>query len=317
MNCFQEKLTDYLKELAEKSVPVRRMYYADPQLPDMPVNTKQDLLLEQQCTQRKGLIHKFDHRILIMLSYTCAANCRYCERQDRVGIGKDAEGMLSKRDVDDIFDYLKQNLDINEVIFSGGDPLTNPRVLRYACLQFSRLEHIKILRLHTKFPVNNPHAVDFGLLQEIVKLKPVFYFSIHINHPDELNETSIPVIMKIRQLGFVMLSQSVFLKTINDDINVLVKLFTSLSEIGVRPYYIYHCTNIPANKQFVMNIEEEMSLMTELRQRVSGIAYPTHVIDLMNSIGKITIPTNHWLTEGRIIGLKDFTGKVIDFNNYH
>lgn len=316
MDHFEEKITGYLRELSERSSAVRKMYYYNPEFENTPIDVIQDIMLEKQCTQTKGLIHKFNNRVLIMLSYTCAANCRYCERQDRVGVGMDKDGMLTEHDIDAIYNYIEQRTNINEVIFSGGDPLTNPKVLRYACFRLSEIKQIKVFRIHTKFPINNPFAVNFDLLEEIIQLKPLFYFSIHVNHPDELNEVSIPVIEKIRKLGFIMLSQSVFLNNVNNDVDILEHLFITLSQIGVRPYYIYHCTNIPANKYFVMSIEEEISIMTELRNRLSGIAYPTHVIDLMNAIGKIVVPTNHWLTNTGITTIYDYNNKAIDFNNY-
>lgn len=292
------------------------MYYSNPEFENISVDVDKDIMLEKQCTQSKGLVHKYNNRILILLSYTCVANCRYCERQDRVGTGIDKEGMLSEHDIDAIYDYISHRTDINEVIFSGGDPLTNPKVLRYACFRLSDIKHIKVLRLHTKFPINNPFAVNFDLLKEIVELTPVFYFSIHVNHPDELNEITIPVIEKIRKLGFIMLNQSVFLKNINSNVDVLEHLFTTLSQIGVRPYYIYHCTSLPSTKYFVMNIEDEISIMTELRNRLSGIAYPIHVIDLMNAIGKIVVPTNHWMTNNEINTIYDYNNKSIDFSDY-
>lgn len=316
MDHFEEKITGYLRELSERSAAVKKMYYYNPELENTPIDVTRDIMLEKRCTQTKGLVHKFNNRVLIMLSYTCAANCRYCERQDRVGVGMDKDGMLTERDIDAIYNYIKQRTNINEVIFSGGDPLTNPKVLCYACFRLSEIKHIKVFRIHTKFPINNPLAVNLDLLEEIIQLRPIFYFSIHVNHPDELNEISIPVIEKIRKLGYIMLSQSVFLNSINNDVDILEHLFTTLSQIGVRPYYIYHCTNIPANKYFVMSIEEEISIMTELRNRLSGIAYPIHVIDLMNAVGKITVPTNHWMTSGVVTGICDFTGKIIDYDNY-
>lgn len=316
MDHFEEKTTDYLRELAAKSSAVKKMYYNDPVIENIPIDVTRDIMLEKQHTQSKGLIHKFNNRVLIMLSYTCAANCRYCERQDRVGVGMDRDGMLTQHDIDVICKYIEQHPNIKEVIFSGGDPLTNPNILRYTCFRLSEIKHIKVFRIHTKFPINNPLAVNFELLEEIIQLPPIFYFSIHVNHPDELNEISVPVIEKIRKLGFIMLSQSVFLNNINNNVEVLEHLFTTLSQIGVRPYYIYHCTNIPANKYFIMSIEEEISIMTELRNRLSGIAYPTHVIDLMNAIGKITVPTNHWMKSGDVVGICDFTGKIIDYNSY-
>jgi lysine 2,3-aminomutase len=316
MKHFEEKMTGYLRELSEKSNVIKDMYCYNPEFENVSVDANRDVMLEKQYTQSKGLVHKFANRVLIMLSYTCAANCRFCERQDRVGAGLDKEGMLTEQDIDNIYNYIANRPEIGEVIFSGGDPLTNPWILRYACRLISQIKHVNIFRIHTKFPISNPYGVDFNLLEDIVELKPVFYFSIHVNHPDELNEISIPVIEKIRKLGFIMISQSVFLKSINNDINILENLFTMLSQIGVHPYYIYHCTNIPTNKRFVMSIKDEISIMTLLRNKLSGIAYPTHVIDIMGATGKITVPTNHWLINGEITSFCDYNNKVIDFNNY-
>lgn len=302
---FQQKTTQYINALAQTSQVVKEMYFYNPDYEDMPIDTTRDVLLEKRYSPVKGLVHKFTNRAMLLLSYTCAANCRFCERQDRVGTGLDKLGNLSNSDIDKAANYISAHPEINEVIFSGGDPLLNPSGLLHACKVISEVKHVHIFRLHTKFPMQNPSRVNYALLKEIVKIPPVFYLSLHINHPDEINDITIPVITRIRKMGFIMLSQSVFLKGINDDAGILKRLFQKLSEIGVRPYYIYHCTSIPTTKRFVMEIKDEVRIMSKLREELSGIAFPNHTIDLMGAVGKVIVPTNHWISERT---------KVTDYN---
>ncbi|NVO03152.1 MAG: radical SAM protein [Bacteroidetes bacterium] len=304
-NHFQQKTTKYIETLALKSKAVRDMYFYNSDFENIPIDVSRDVLLEKKNSPTKGLVHKFGNRAMMLLSYTCAANCRFCERQDRVGVGLDKFGHLSKKEIQKAVEYISMHEEINEVIFSGGDPLSNPSGLLFACTLLSKVSHVKIFRLHTKFPIQAPSKVKFELLKKIVKLVPVFYMSIHVNHPDELNEFTIPVLSKIRKLGFIMLSQTVFLKGINDNVDILKQLFKQLSEIGVRPYYIYHCTSIPTTQRFVMDIQREVDIMSSLREQLSGIAFPNHTIDLMGAVGKVIVPTNHWET---------VRNKVTDYN---
>lgn len=270
------------------------MYFFDPENEDIPVNLERDILLEKVNSPVKGLVHKFENSVAVFLSYTCAANCRYCERQDRVGVGLDKQGFLQEEEIDKILEYIKARPNIREVVLSGGDPLMNPKGVKYFCLQAAGIDSVKCLRIHTKLPVQAPDQLNLEVLEDIVSSKEVFYLSIHINHPDELSPHVVDKIRKIRKMGFVMLSQSVFLKGINDSAEILFRLFTTLSEIGVRPYYIYHCQAIPTTKKFVMSLEEEVSIMTELRKRLPGTAYPSHVIDLQQGFGKVVVPTGFW-----------------------
>jgi lysine 2,3-aminomutase len=190
----------------------------------------------------------------------------------------------------------------------------NPIGLEYLCKQIELISSVGIVRIHTKVPIQAPDLVNLELLNKIVNSKKAFYFSVHINHPDELNSEVIEILNKIRRLGFLMLSQSVFLKGINDSSDILYTLFTGLSELGIRPYYIYHCQAIPTTKKFVMDLKKEIDIMTELRKRLSGIAYPSHVIDLQNAVGKITVPTNHWNFE--VSEVRDFNDNLIKLDDY-
>ncbi|MDC0935787.1 multiheme c-type cytochrome [Pirellulales bacterium] len=140
---------------------------------------------------------------------------------------------------------------------SGGDPLTHSHGLRFASQQMARIPQVEILRVHTRFPLQFPDKVNFELLTGIAALRPTFYLSLHVDHPDELTQKVEAVIRRLCNLGAILLCQSVFLKGISDDLEVLARMFTRLAELGVRPYYIYHCHPIATTMRFVMRLETE------------------------------------------------------------
>lgn len=303
---FAEKTTSHLRELATTSEAMRKMYFFDADHEDLPANREVDLFLEKQLTTTKGVVYKYPGRLIILLSYTCAANCRYCERQDRVGVGLDEQGRLSEEDIANAVSFVAEHPEINEVIFSGGDPLTHPRGLASAARQMAALPNIKILRVHTRYPMQVPEKVDYELLQSLVDLPPTFYLSLHIDHPDELTPDTEAVIARLHRSGAILLCQSVFLKGINDDVDVLANLFSRLAELGVRPYYLYHCHPIPTTMRFVMTLEEEIAIMSRLRERLSGIACPQHIFEMRYTTGKLLVPSDHWNVDLETV--RDFQG---------
>ncbi len=307
---FAEKTTEHLRGLASQSDAIRQMYFFDPEHENVPANREVDLFLEKQLTRTKGVVYKYPGRVIILLSYTCAANCRYCERQDRVGVGLDEEGRLTDEELENAVQFVAEHNEISEVIFSGGDPLTHPHGLRLACQQMAKIPHVRILRVHTRLPLQLPAKVDYDLLAEIASLGPTFYLSLHVDHPDELTEDVEEGIRRLRKLGAILLCQSVFLKGINDDLEVLTQLFTRLAELGVRPYYLYHCHPIATTMRFVMSLDEEVMLMSRLRERLSGIACPQHIFEMRHTTGKLAVPSDHWNVD--LSHVRDFVGGEYD-----
>lgn len=303
---FAEKTTPHLRRLAETSDAVRRMYLYDPEHEDIPANRNADLFLEKKLTRTKGLVYKYPGRAILLLSYTCAANCRYCERQDRVGVGLDSEGRLTDTQIDEAVAYVAGLPEINEVIFSGGDPLTHPRGLERGWRALAALPSIAVLRIHTRFPMQSPEKVDFGLLERLADCDATPYLSLHIDHPDELTPETEAAITRLRRMGYVLISQSVFLKTVNDDLATLERLFSRLAQLGVRPYYLYHCHPIRTTMRFVMRLEDEIALMSRLRERLSGVACPQHIFEMRGTTGKLVVPTDHWDVD--LTTVRDFHG---------
>ncbi len=186
-------ISPHLKKLAKKSRPVRKEFYPSPEEFADSKTCFSDPLLEDKFTKTRGLVHKYQNRVLILLTLTCASYCRFCTRRRIVSDLK--RGTITKKDIDKMINYLLKHPAVTEVIFSGGDPLTVPSLLEYAIKKMSPLKQIKIIRLHTRVPVSQPKLITPKILKifKSIKRQP-FYLSIHFEHPDELTSETISTI---------------------------------------------------------------------------------------------------------------------------
>jgi lysine 2,3-aminomutase len=297
------KVSPHLERLAKKSPAVHKQFYPSSEELCATNLSFLDPLLEDEFVKTPGLVHKYPGRVLLTMTMTCAAYCRFCTRRRMVSdIDK---GTLTMEDVDNMVTYLQSHPDITEVIFSGGDPLTVPRLLIAAITKIKKLPNIKIIRIHTRVPVSNPTLITPQVLRAFKSVtKQPLYVSVHFEHPDELTPATKKAVRAIRQTGAIMLSQSVFLRGINDHVDVLAQLFTQLIQLGIRPYYIYHCDPTRGVEHFMVPFAKEVDIMTQLRKQLSGLACPTYVIDTPNGSGKIPVPLDFW--EFNKQGHKDF-----------
>jgi lysine 2,3-aminomutase len=282
------KITKHLELLAKKSKAIRLQFY--PLREELKNQGKTiDPLKEQKHNPVKGLIHRYSNRVLVLLTLNCAAYCRFCFRRRIVsGIEK---GVLNNNDLEKIVSYIKKHPRIKEVIISGGDPLTQPEILEKFLRKIIHLKQIKVMRIGTRLMVSNPRQINSNILRtlQLVKKQPL-YLLLHFEHPDELTQETKKAIKKLRSTGAILLSQSVFLKGINDKVSVLEKLFEELIVLGVRPYYILHNDEPKGTKHFTVDFKKEIRIMTELRQRLSGLACPMYVYDDPNEKCKVLIP---------------------------
>ena len=302
-----EKISVHLKNLAATSPAIKKQFC----LSKWELHAKEDKLssvdplLEDEHTKIRGLIYKYSGRVLILLTLSCASYCRFCTR--RRCVSEIEKGILSKKDIDNMAEYIKKHLEIKEIILSGGDPLTVPVLLQYALKTFSALEQIKIIRIGTRAPVSNPLLVSDSLVRVIKKIKQPVYIGIHFEHPDELTKKTIEACEKLRKAGAILYSQSVFLKGVNDSYEILYELFSRLIEIGVKPYYLYRCDPVKGIEHFRVPFEKEIKIATRLRKNLSGLAWPTYVIDTPHGSGKIPVPLEFWQFNKK--EFKDFLGK--------
>jgi len=315
------KITPHLEKLAKKSKAIRKQFY--PSKEELKNQGKTiDPLKEQKHNPVKGLIHRYSNRVLVLLTLNCAAYCRFCFRRRIVS---DIEkGVLNNNDLEKIVSYIersekkgsersegsyfersekqgsgakrtgsyiKKHPKIKEVIISGGDPLTQPEILGKFLKKIILLKQIKVIRIGTRLMVSNPKQINSNILRvlQLVK-KQSLYLLLHFEHPDELTLKTKKAIKKLHSTGAILLSQSVFLKGINDKVSVLEKLFEELTALGVRPYYILHNDEPEGTKHFTVDFKKEIKIMTELRQRLSGLACPMYVYDDPNGKCKVPIP---------------------------
>jgi lysine 2,3-aminomutase len=310
---LRTKLSPHLKRLVKRSSAISKEFVPSKKENGLNRLVFADPLQEDRFIKTKGLVHKYPGRVLVELTMKCAAYCRFCTRRRKVSDIK--KGKLTENDVNSIVNYLNAHQDVTEVVISGGDPLTVPKQLIYFIHKIRFIKHLKIIRIHTRVPVSFPQSIPTFLYKALKTIRQTLYVSLHFEHPDELTEPTLLVIKKLRQTGAILLSQSVFLKGINDNYETLFSLFTRLAQLGIRPYYLYRCDPVVGAQHFIVPFKKEVAIMTKLRKNLSGIAYPTYVIDAPNGSGKIPVPLDFWQFEkGRF---KDFKGKTISINTLH
>src|SRR3989339_120962 len=179
-----------------------------------------DPLLEDEHTVCRGLVHKYHNRVLVLLTMNCAAYCRFCTRRRIVSDIK--KGIVSERDLNKMILYIKKHPEIKEIIFSGGDPLTVPHLLKIALKKLGGLPQIKIIRVGTRLHFSNPSLVNKKVLEalRVIKNKPL-YLMVHFEHPNELTPATRRAIKLLQSVSTMLLSQSVSLRGVNDSVDVL------------------------------------------------------------------------------------------------
>lgn len=261
-----------------------------------------DIFKEDKISPIKGLLQRYKDRVLIELTFKCPSECAFCYRKWRRN-QKDLD--LTFVDAEKIISFIKKDKKINQVVFSGGEPLLRLDLLEYFMKEISKVDHVRIFRIHTRALVTKPDLVSKKFLEILNnKYKQVIYLSIHINSINELGKETKKAIQKIKKTGVILYSQSVFLKKINDSVENLEKLFLALLNLGVRPYNIYHCNKVEGNDKFIVPIKKEVQIMTDLRKKISGLACPNLIIDIPNNANKVPAPNNFWKTDLSLV--KDF-----------
>jgi lysine 2,3-aminomutase len=236
----------------------------------------------------KGLVHRYPDRVLVKLASVCAVYCRFCFRRASVGQGA---ANLGEQEFAAALDYIRAHEEIWEVVLTGGDPLTlSPRRLAQATQALAAIPHVKILRWHTRLPVAAPERVTAALAEALIGGgDKAIYVALHANHARELTPGGRAAGPRGVERGRAMVSQSVLLKGVNDDVETLAHLMRAFVETRIKPYYLHHGDLAPGAAHFRTTIAEGQALMRALRGRLSGLAQPTYVIDIPGAHGKIPI----------------------------
>jgi lysine 2,3-aminomutase len=237
-----------------------------------------------------GIVHRYPDRVLFKLTSACPVYCRFCFRRETVG---KSSGALDALEVEQALRYIGSNPKIWEVVLSGGDPLIlSQRRLKAIMRRLEAIEHVGVIRFHTRVPVVQPETIDAGLI-EALKISKAVYVVLHTNHVRELSPAARSACARLIDSGFPMLSQTVLLKGVNSDAQTLTALFRTLVAMRIKPYYLHHGDLARGTSHFRTSIEEGQSLMAQLRGTVSGLCQPIYVLDIPGGHGKVPIGPNY------------------------
>ena len=255
----------------------------------------------------EGVVHRYPDRVLLKLTPVCAVYCRFCFRREMIGPGAKA---LMPEQLDAALDYIAADPEIWEVILTGGDPLVlSPRRLREVTARLAEIEHVKIIRVHTRVPVADPARVTPELVRSLKATGKATYVVLHANHARELTDAAREACARFVDTGIPMLSQSVLLKGVNDDPQTLGALMRAFVECRIKPYYLHHGDLAPGTSHLRTTIAEGQALMRGLRGRYSGLCQPAYVLDIPGGHGKSPVGPNYLSAngEGRM-QIEDFNG---------
>ncbi len=223
-----------------------------------------------------GLLHKYRGRALLTLTGACAVHCRYCFRR-HFPYAEEA----AARDPGPALDYLARDTSITEVILSGGDPLTlSDRRLQSLVASIAAIAHVRRLRVHTRLPIVLPTRITPGLVTALAGTRLACVVVVHANHPNELDDSVLESLARLRAAGITLLNQSVLLRNVNDNAEVLVNLSEKLFEAGALPYYLHCLDRVAGAAHFDVSETLALALMDAVRARLPGYLVPRLVREI-------------------------------------
>ncbi|WP_090136584.1 EF-P beta-lysylation protein EpmB [Kosakonia oryziphila] len=227
--------------------------------------------LEEQSSVVPGLLHKYSNRALLLVKGGCAVNCRYCFRRHFPY----AENQGNKRNWQGALDYIAAHPELDEIIFSGGDPLmAKDHELDWLLEQLEAIPHIKRLRIHSRLPIVIPARITDTLVARFARSSLQILLVNHINHAQEIGDDFRAAMTALRQAGVTLLNQSVLLRGVNDNAQTLAELSNALFDAGVMPYYLHVLDKVQGAAHFIVSDDEARLIMRELLTLVSGYMVP-------------------------------------------
>ncbi len=265
---------------------------------------------EDHASAVEGLVHRYPDRVLLLGVDTCASYCRYCTRSRLVSQG--ALDPLPRR-MDAILEYLSAHTEVRDVLLSGGDPLLMSDDRLDAVLGSIReIEHIEFVRIGSRVPSFLPQRITPALAALLRRYR--VWLSLHFSHPAELTPEVAAACDVLADAGIPLGSQTVLLKGVNDDAEILKRLFHGLLKIRVRPYYLYQADPVVGTAHLRTSIARGLELMGQLRGHTSGYAVPTYVVDAPGGGGKIPVqPETIVAREGSTWQLRNWAGEVYTY----
>jgi lysine 2,3-aminomutase len=269
-----------------------------------------DPFLEDIKSPVPGLTHRYPDRVLFRATNFCSVYCRHCMRK-RMFL--EDERARTKEEYDAMFEYIRNNKSIKEVLISGGDPLTLPnKKIEYILKNLYEISHIDVIRIGSRELVVNPYRFyDEKLLQLFEKYDKVWLIT-HFNHPNEITSETKKAVKNILSTGTPVLNQTVLLKGINDSKEIIENLMRDLLKAKIKPYYLFQCDPTKGVYHFRTPLEVGLEIMEYLRGRLSGLGIPNFAVDLLGGLGKVPVLPNYIIEKNEdYIVFRNYENKTV------
>lgn len=287
--------------------PIARQFVPSPAELDARPEERVDPIGDEAHSPAPGIVHRYPDRVLLKAVQVCPVYCRFCFRRESVG--PDHGGALPRDKLEAALAYIAAHEEIWEVILTGGDPLVlSPARLRAIMEPLAAIAHVKIVRVHTRVPVVMPAQVDDALVAALKSCGKTVYVALHANHPREFTDAAKAAIARLVDSGVAMVSQSVLLRGVNDDVEILGALMRRFVEARVKPYYLHHGDLAPGTAHFRTTIAEGRALVEALRGRYSGLCQPEYVLDIPGGAGKSPLDGDMLAADGEGYRVRDWRG---------
>ena len=288
---FPERITSHLQSLIAsdpdgRAGPVARQFSASDLESIVNTNELADPLGEDTHTPVSRLVRKYDTRAVLLVTDTCAAHCRYCFRKTYTG---GARGSVTNDELYAVCEYLADHAEISELLLSGGDPLS---------LSTLRLEEVLaairncradlVFRVCTRIPVVSPSMIGKPTIHVLRRYAPV-WIVVQVNHPSELVAPAAECVARFTESGIPVVSQTVLLRGVNDETEILAELFETLIARGVKPYQLFQADLVPGTSHFRVPLERGVSIYESLKRTISTLALPLYSVDAPGGGGKIPL----------------------------
>ncbi|MFA6567412.1 MAG: KamA family radical SAM protein [Victivallales bacterium] len=275
-----------------KNDPVFKQCFPDERELHRKKELSEDPLAEERQTPVSNLIHRYKDRVVLLVTNKCAVHCRFCFRKRKWKNGNSA-GDISDDNLQGACKYISRNTGIREVLVSGGDPLMLPTPrLKKILDSLSRIKNIDAIRIGTRIPAVLPMRIDKPLVNMLSDVRGLWIMT-HFNHPSELTRESEQACLALVKAGIPLLNQTVLLKGVNDNAEVLEELFRGLVKIKVKPHYLFHADPVEGSSHFRTGIRRGLEIMRKLRPVLSSLGTPVFAIDLPDGGGKVPLQADY------------------------
>ncbi|MCU0662568.1 MAG: KamA family radical SAM protein [Myxococcota bacterium] len=272
-----------------------------------------DPIAERRHSPLPGLVRRYPDRAALLLGRACAVHCRHCTRRH---MGQGNIRGLDAAGLEDAIAFLRDHAEISDVLVTGGDPLLlDDEVLAHALSRLRSIQSVRVIRVGTRAPVTLPTRITPNLIKTLRRFGPLYVLT-QFNHPREITSLSKIALGRLASAGLPVANQSVLLRGVNDDPEVMEELCRNLFGLRVRPYYLFLCDQWPGLEHLRTSFDAALAVSEHLRGRLSGLAIPQLVVDLPGGLGKVPVGPDYVVRRepGKVV-LRAPSGERVEYLN--